>query len=225
CAACHGESGAGDGPAGANLEPAPTDFTDPERAHERSLYGLYNTITLGVEGTGMIAFPQLSAEERWALAFYVGGLHVDPATAARGEQAFAARRGGLLPTLRDVATRRLADVAATQGEPDASLYAWLRLNPAALDDARPDPLTVAMAGVRRSVELYAAGQAAAAGDAAVDAYLDGFELAEAALGTTHPDLVIDVENAMTALRNAIRRGAPEADVRIAGERALALLQD
>ena len=225
CAACHGAAGAGDGPAGASLEPAPTDFTDPARARERSLYGLYNTITLGVEGTGMIAFPQLSAEERWALAFYTGGLHVDAGVEARGEQIFEARRGGLLPSLQDVTTSRLADVAARLGEREASLYAWLRLYPSALEGARPDPLSVAIAGVRRSVELYQQGDSAAAADAAVDAYLEGFELAEAALGATNPDLVIEVENAMTALRTAIRRGAPADEVRIAGERALALLQE
>ncbi|HEX6993688.1 MAG TPA: cytochrome c/FTR1 family iron permease [Gammaproteobacteria bacterium] len=225
CAHCHGETGAGDGPAGQGLEPAPTDFTDPARARDRSLYGLYNTITLGVEGTGMTPFPQLTAEQRWALAFYVGGMHVDAETRARGEQAYRERQNGLLPSLRDVTTSRLSEVAARQGEPEASLLAWLRLHPDALAQARRDPLSVAMDGVRRSVEAYAAGDTAAAADLAVDAYLEGFELAEAALNTTRPDLVIDVENAMTALRTAIRRGEPVDQVRIAGERALSLLQD
>ncbi len=32
CAACHGDSGKGDGPAAAALEPKPADFTDPKRA-------------------------------------------------------------------------------------------------------------------------------------------------------------------------------------------------
>ena len=72
----------GDGPAAASLEPAPTDFHDRERASQRSLFGLFNTITLGVEGTGMTAFPHLSDAERWSLAFYVGGLHADTAALA-----------------------------------------------------------------------------------------------------------------------------------------------
>ena len=224
CAHCHGDEGAGDGLAGQGLEPAPTDFTDPARARERSLYGLYNTITLGVEGTGMTPFPQLPAEQRWALAFYVGGMHVDDDTRARGELEYRERQDGLLPSLRDVATTRLSEVAARQGEAAASLHAWLRLNPDALARARPDPLSVAMSGIRSSVDAYAEGNAAAAADLAVDAYLEGFELAEASLGTTRPDLVIEVENAMTALRTAIRRGEPVDQVRIAGERALALLQ-
>ena len=225
CAACHGDAGAGDGPAGEALEPKPTDFLDAARARERSLYGLYNTITLGVDGTGMLAFPQLSAQERWTLAFYVGGLHVESDTLVLGEQEYGERRASELPSLRELTTARPADVAARRGDAEATLHAWLRRNPSALSAARPDPLNVAMAGVRRSVEAYAGGDAATASDAAVDAYLEGFELAEAALGTTHPDLVIEVENAMTALRSAIRRGAPADDVRIAGERVLALLQE
>src|SRR5690606_35585510 len=56
CASCHGVEGRGDGPAvTADMEPPPTDFTDQERARARSLYGLYNNITLGVEGTAMPA--------------------------------------------------------------------------------------------------------------------------------------------------------------------------
>jgi mono/diheme cytochrome c family protein len=30
CTACHGEAGAGDGPAAASLDPKPTDFTSPD---------------------------------------------------------------------------------------------------------------------------------------------------------------------------------------------------
>jgi high-affinity iron transporter len=36
---------------------------------QHSLYGLYNTITLGVAGTPMRAFTELSEADRWALAF------------------------------------------------------------------------------------------------------------------------------------------------------------
>ncbi|HEX7030580.1 MAG TPA: FTR1 family protein [Gammaproteobacteria bacterium] len=225
CASCHGKRGQGDGPAvTAAMEPAPTDFTDPARARARSLYGLYNTITLGVEGTAMPAFDQLSNEQRWALAFYVGSLHADAATLAAGKTAFETTPAVALPRLRDVTTRPIAEVEANEGAARADLHAWLRANPDALASAEPDPLLAAMTGVRHSLDLYLDGKAQAAYDAAVGAYLEGFELAEASLLTTHPDLVLEVETAMTALRQAIRNRLPEADVRAAADDALAMLQ-
>jgi len=207
------------------MEPAPTDFTDTERAHARSLYGLYNTITLGVEGTAMPSFEHLPQEQRWALAFYVGGLYADSATLATGERAFTATPDAQLPRMESLTTVTPADVARGQGEEAASIHAWLRHHPAALESLRPDPLAVAMTGIRHSVDLYAGGEPQAAHDAAVDAYLEGFELAEASLGTTQPELVIAVEGAMTRLRLAIRNRVPEADVRAAADNALALLQE
>ncbi|HEX7030700.1 MAG TPA: FTR1 family protein, partial [Gammaproteobacteria bacterium] len=225
CAACHGASGQGDGPAVTpDMEPAPTDFTDTERAHARSLYGLYNTITLGVEGTAMPSFEHLPKEQRWALAFYVGSLYADAETLQDGERAFTATPDAELPRMSALTTATPASVMEQQGEAAADIHAWLRRNPAALEKLRPDPLAVAMTGIHRSVDLYAAGEAQAAHDAAIDAYLEGFELAEAALGTTQPDLVLEVETAMTGLRQAIRNRLPESEVRAAADEALALLQ-
>lgn len=225
CASCHGATGHGDGPAvTADMEPLPTDFTDIERAHARSLYGLYNTITLGVEGTAMPSFAHLSKEQRWALAFHVGSLHADAATLSAGERAVSAIPESQLPDMNALTTSTLAGVANQQGETAANMYAWLRKHPDVLADVTRDPLAVAMAGIRNSMDIYATGDADAAHDAAVDAYLEGFELAEAALSTTQADLVLEVEAAMTNLRQAIREQLPEGDVRAAGERVLALLQ-
>ena len=63
CAACHGAEGRGDGRAGKALEPPPSDFHDAARMAQRSAYGLYNTITLGVAGTAMAPFGQLSEDD------------------------------------------------------------------------------------------------------------------------------------------------------------------
>lgn len=74
CATCHGETGFGDGIAGEGLDPPATNFMDVDRYNERTLYGLFNTISLGVEGTAMSNFSQLFEADRWSLAFYVGSL-------------------------------------------------------------------------------------------------------------------------------------------------------
>lgn len=225
CASCHGASGLGDGTAvTAAMEPPPTDFTDAERARARSLYGLYNTITLGVEGTSMPSFAQLPMDQRWALAFLVGGLHVDASTLASGQQIFETTAPTQLPDISELTTRTLKAVGESEGEHAAALHAWLRTHPDALAVARTDPLVTAMNGVRESLDLYAREQFDAAHDMAVDAYLEGFELAEAALSTTQGGLVGEVETAMTALRLAIRDRLPESAVRAAGEQAISLLQ-
>ncbi|WP_289303188.1 c-type cytochrome, partial [Methylophaga sp. UBA3996] len=42
CSACHGAMGQGDGTLAASLDPTPTNFTDRDRAMNRSLIGLYD---------------------------------------------------------------------------------------------------------------------------------------------------------------------------------------
>lgn len=226
CSGCHGIEGHGDGPAvTARMDPPPTDFTDPGRARARSLYGLYNTITLGVSGTAMPSFSQLTEQQRWSLAFLVGAMHVDEATLAAGRQVFRDTPDAALPDPETLTTRTLNGVQHQEGADTAALYAWLRTEPQALPTSPPtEPLALAQAGVKDSLARYAAGNAAAAHDAAVDAYLEGFELAEAALSTTQPTLVHDVERAMTNLRIAIREHRPVAEVRATGQRVLDLLQ-
>ena len=85
CAACHGAQGRGDGPLAKGMEPPPSDLHDEARMSKRSLYGLYNTITLGVRGTSMRASTELSEADRWALAFFAGDLRADSEVVAKGE--------------------------------------------------------------------------------------------------------------------------------------------
>ena len=85
CASCHGKSGGGDGVLAAQLKPAPTDFSDKERALNRSLLGLYDAISRGIDETAMQAFDQLSEQERWSLAFHVGSLAFQSGSPVPGE--------------------------------------------------------------------------------------------------------------------------------------------
>ena len=90
CAACHGVAGKGDGILAKGMEPAPADFHDVTRMRQRSVYGLYSTISLGVTGTPMRGFTQLSEEDRWALAFYVTSLATPVDVTQKGAAIFAA---------------------------------------------------------------------------------------------------------------------------------------
>lgn len=204
CAACHGAEGRGDGPAAAGLEPPPTDFHDTERAAQRSLFGLYNTITLGVDGTAMTSFAHLTDAERWALAFYVGGKYADEELLAAGAGAL---EGGK-PDLHAAVTTPPAEMPGR----GLARAAWLRQHPEVLFTGQPGPLDIAAQRLEDSVAQYRAGKPQAANQAAVSAYLDGFELSEAALRNVAPELVLKVEEAMLRMRTLIQEGAPQAAV-------------
>lgn len=69
CAACHGETGLGDGPAGAALDPAPKNLAELQ-AQAGDDY-LFWRIAAGKEGTSMVAWKGILTEEQiWqAVAF------------------------------------------------------------------------------------------------------------------------------------------------------------
>ncbi len=89
CASCHGAQGRGDGAAATDLDPAPSDLSDPARMAERTLYALYSTVTLGVEGTAMASFDSLSDDERWSVAAWIRRF---PGAAAPASLDHASRR-------------------------------------------------------------------------------------------------------------------------------------
>jgi high-affinity iron transporter len=213
CAACHGVNGFGDGPAASGLDPAPSNFHDKGRMVQRSLHGLYSTITLGVAGTAMAGYPQLSEDERWALAFHIGGLRDDDKSLQAGREA---RRSGRVPqeagTLRAIATLTELDVRERFGAEAAAGFRWLRKNPAAADATREPPIEFARRALADSAEAYRRGADADAQRLALTAYLEGFELVEAVLDTIDLNLRTEVEVQMIAYRDLMRRGAAPDDV-------------
>lgn len=56
CAPCHGNNGAGNGPAGLQLNPRPSDFTDSIHAHFYSPQGRIHIIKKGISGTSMVGW-------------------------------------------------------------------------------------------------------------------------------------------------------------------------
>lgn len=213
CAACHGAQGRGDGPAGSKLEPAPSNFHDRARMAQRSLYGLYSTITLGVDGTGMAAYGQLTEEERWALAFYVGAMGLDAAGTAQGRELWQSGRGREeIGTLRAVATFTDDEVAQKHGPDIARVFAWLKANPAAATAGKETPIALSRRLLAESLSAYRAGRRDEAQRLALASYLEGFELAEASLDTLDRHLRQEVETRMIAYRDLLRRGAKVSEV-------------
>ena len=80
CAACHGDTGKGDGPMAAFTgDPVPSDLTDAEWKHGSSDGEIFVIIRDGIEGTGMKDFKDLKPEEIWHLVNFVKTLSPKPA--------------------------------------------------------------------------------------------------------------------------------------------------
>ncbi|HEX7886039.1 MAG TPA: cytochrome c/FTR1 family iron permease [Phenylobacterium sp.] len=225
CASCHGVSGRGDGPGAERLDPPPIAFTDIARAKERSLFGLYQVIGQGLDGTAMASFAHLSSEDRWALAFYVGSLAYSPDAQRAGEQAWRGRADlrASVPDLQVLTQTTPAALAATVGEPQATqLMAYLRRHPETLKTSSPGGLEVARRKLAESLAAYQAGERKRAEELALSAYLDGFEPVEPLLRARDGALMARVEGAMGELRASLNRGAPPAEVaaRVRGLEAL-----
>jgi high-affinity iron transporter len=225
CAACHGLDGDGTGPQAATLSPAPTNFRDVKRQSARSVFGLFNTITLGVDGTPMAAFGNLSAEDRWKLAFYVSQFAASDAQRALGAQAWERGEGrtlfGALPAL---VTMTPAE-ARQQGADAESILAYLRADPTQLEPSARSPIAFSIATLGRSLAAYRAGNAGEAYQLAVTAYLEGFELTEANLDNRDRELRMRTEAAMMGYRNAIKAGRPVVEVEADYAAAVNLLEE
>ncbi len=210
CAACHGEQGHGDGPAGQGLDPPPSDFHDPIRQGSQSLAMLYNTISYGVTGTSMVGFGSLSEQERWALAFYVGSLRHDAATRRAGELAW--QDGCCKDQFADLFAVAGAVPDQVGGSPQLAVLAYLRSTPLALRDSRGESLALTRQLLQESLAQYRAGDRAGAYRTALAAYLDGFEPLEQVLQAVDPALKLEVEARMMAYREPLRATGSQADV-------------
>lgn len=225
CSACHGATGHGDGPNARGLNPPPVAFADAARARQRSVFGLYQVIGQGLDGTAMPSFAQLSSDERWALAFYVGGFAFDSAAAVQGQSRWNADASlrARFPNLQALTQTTPAALAGEIGEPGATrVVAYLRRHPDVVSQ-RTDTLGVARAKLAQSVAAYEAGNRRGAQELALSAYLDGFEPIEPTLGARDRALLTRVETAMGAFRASISVGTPASDLRAQAERINALL--
>lgn len=208
CAACHGEAGDGHGPDAAKLDTPPIAFTDANRARQRSVFGLYQVITQGLDGTAMPSFKELPVDSRWALAFYAGQFAFADGAAAEGERLWKqdASLHGLLPDLKTLATTTPAALAARIGQDKAdAVMAYLRRHPDAL--AQQDgSLSLVRGKLQESVDAVRAGDRQRASELALSAYLDGFEPIEPALTASDRTLMERIEGLMGEYRAAVQSG-------------------
>ncbi len=199
CSVCHGATGAGDGPAGVGLTPPPANLRDASRLDHLSLYAIYNTLGLGVEGTDMPSFAdQLDDRQRWDLATYIAGFTADPA-AAPSEQPF---------NLADLARQTPAEVLAANGPAAADTFRAQRAQPPQVKRGPAQLLEYTATTLDKSLAAYRNGDHEQAYDLSVAAYLEGFELVESSLDNVDANVRKDTEKALMAYRQSLQDGLP-----------------
>jgi high-affinity iron transporter len=226
CAACHGPQGRGDGPAAKGMEPAPTNFHERERMERRSAYSLYSSITLGVQGTPMVAFAELTDEQRWGLAFHVASLGDAEAVRRHGAALWGRGRDrDPFGSLAALATATAAEIRARHGLDGVAVLAYLRTRPDLAATQSTAAVTTSMRLLSESLQAYRQGDARRAQDLAVSGYLDGFELIEPSLDAVDRSLRVTIEDEMVRYRAMLRGGAAPSTVEAQAERLQSLLSD
>ncbi|NMZ55322.1 cystathionine gamma-synthase [Pseudomonas lundensis] len=216
CSVCHGETGAGDGPAGVGMTPPPANLRDAERLDRLSLYAIYNTLGLGVEGTDMPSFAdQLDERQRWDLATYIAGLSADPG-AAKADKTY---------NLADLARQTPNEVLAADGPQAAATFRAQRAQPPQVVRGPGQLLEYTGATLDKSLAAYRAGDREQAYDLSVAAYLEGFELVESSLDNVDSNVRKNTEKALMAYRQSLQDGLPVEQVEQRLEAAKVLLKE
>lgn len=192
CAACHGETGKGDGIAGKSLDPKPANFWETDRKHESSPYQYFNTIRLGVPGTGMAAWPNFSDKETWALAFYVKSLGVEHVIGDKSSL-----------DLKNVASLKDQEIIAllpgSQKDKERGLIQVRTYEPQEMSSM--NFLATARTYLDESMTLYRSGNFEQATSFALKSYLEGIEPIEAKIRANDAELVTKIETEMAGFRN------------------------
>ena len=215
CASCHGEKGDAKTAAAAQLNPPPIAFVNRSRADQRSPFALYQVISHGVEGTAMVSFSNLPAQDRWDLAYYVSRFAYPSSLSAEGKRIWETDESlrKSVPDLAALSSLTEAQLAGRIGDARAAaVIAYLRSNPAAVTGSA-SPLSLVRTRLQQSFEAYRAGDRDKAKSLALSAYLDGFEPIEGALAARDAALLARVETAMGELRAAMGRGESPDQVR------------
>ena len=169
CAACHGESGRGDGPKAKKLEgPPPANLTDHAVMGDMPLIEIFRRISVGTPGTAMPEFAEdLSAEDRWAVASYVAALQYGGSSTAA---VFAAVRHQIDSSLAQHSDKIAVDAYMTFEQVETSIraknpglaselegnFAWLRTRAVKADEAERHTIRERLlAGLERAERVVA----------------------------------------------------------------------
>lgn len=216
CSVCHGATGVGDGPASVGMSPPPANLRDTQRLDRLSLYAIFNTLGLGVEGTDMPSFAdQLDERQRWDLATYIAGLSVDPA-ATKADKTY---------NLADLARQTPNEILTAEGPEATATFRAQRARPPQVQRGPGQLLDYTSETLDKSLAAYRAGDHEQAYDLSVAAYLEGFELVESSLDNVDANVRKNSEKALMAYRQSLQDGLPIEQVEQRLDAAKALLKE
>jgi high-affinity iron transporter len=164
----------------------------------------------------MASFAALPEEQRWQVAFYVMALRFSAEAATSGETWL---QGKTLPAdlvgIATLATSSDDELSRKikKNFPDApseQVLAYLRRG--LLEKKSTDPLLIARTLLGEAAVIYSRGDKEKAYQKAIEAYLDGFEMAEPALFAKDSALGRSLEAQFIQFRNSIRQGVSAEEI-------------
>lgn len=214
CQTCHGAEGFGDGPQAKNLTPAPSNFHDDNAAAELSPLQAYNTIRLGINGTAMRPFQELSDQQVWDIAFYVNRLNYQDQVSESSTQRIktALKDTASLRTLTTWKNKQWASFFDKQDIDPKAGMSVLRSMDIPHKQQDDNYLARAITMLKSAREAYASNNADEAHRLALNAYLHGIEPVENEIKASKPSLVSELETKMIDTRSAIKENKPAENV-------------
>ena len=219
CSQCHGMTGAGDGSLAQGLNPPATVLVDPNFYSGLSPFKVHNTMTFGIAGTAMPAFPQLSDDKKWDLAFYVMSL----GATNQNNDSWKEITATLTNEVKDY--KNLAVLSNDQivheinpnlnDEDQDIAISYLRKGMFENNTASSDS-AIAMTSelLTDSLKLYQAGNTQKSYEKALDSYLLGFEQVEPDLFVKNRKFTAEMEANFGDYRNAVKSGKKIDEVEI-----------
>lgn len=224
CQSCHGEKGFGDGTLAAGLDPKPTNFHNEDKANGLSPFQAYNTIRLGVEGTGMRGFNELGDDEVWNLAFHVISL-AQQEKAATIESAMNVEGEIDLQLLASSSNEELIEKLGIKDNHEEVIAALRTYPKEVAERSQGDYLQKAKTLINKAVQAYESGDKDNARNLALTSYLEGVEPVEAQLRANDAGFAVEIEGQLAKFRSAIEKGEDVTKVVAIGKESVEMLSE
>ncbi|MET4083097.1 high-affinity iron transporter [Pedobacter sp. UYP30] len=209
CKSCHGAEGKADGLLSDRFKPRPLDFQDTALVTQISPLQIFNTTKLGIKGTGMRSFGELSDKEVWDIAFYVKSLPFRNKSVPDSDSIEAVFES--LPVrinLSDIARLSDNELKIKLKSGNQAYIEAIRLHQSVFN--KDSTFIVALAHLKEIIPFYKSNNFSAAENKALYAYLDGIEPVEQQLAAIDAEIVPELERKMNAVRAAIKsKESPE----------------
>lgn len=221
CARCHGVDGSGNGNDGLTLNPPPRNFLDANRIKNISPLQAFNTIRLGIEGTGMMKFNQLTEEQVWDVSFYITSLYHQKPDSETIQKQFNQYIDKV--TLDELARLSDVELAAKIGDTNSITIASIRLG--APSNQKKNFLLIAINNLSASYQAYINNDYAKAEQEAISAYLQGIEPIELQVKSLNPKLKDRIEKAMMLVRADISNKVPKSKLQTDIKKCYSIIEE